>query len=177
MSAARDLFLQVNWLTAHGDKAAVEKLSEAAKLWRLDGQYFSAGIAMSRASDAAWGRPDEMLTAHLAAVKDFEQAIETNPPDSPAALAALYKLSQALGRAARLFEVNTAAARVRVREINSELAQRLVTYFSDSEHTGNYLVRGIVITTKLDGEWTLRFPDCEVPLGSELFGEEFVLSL
>jgi hypothetical protein len=95
MSAARDLFLQVNWLTAHGDKAAVEKLSEAAKLWRLDGQYFSAGIAMSRASDAAWGRPDEMLTAHLAAVKDFEQAIETNPPDSPTALARSFYFEKA----------------------------------------------------------------------------------
>ena len=102
MSAARDLFLQVHWPSPHGDKAAYEKLCQAAELWRSDGQYFSAGMAMSRASDAAWGQPDVMLAAHQAAMTDFERVLTTNPPDSPASLSALFKLSQALVRASRL---------------------------------------------------------------------------
>jgi hypothetical protein len=75
MSAARDLFLQIGSFPRHGDREAYEKLCEAAELWRGDGQYFSAGIAMSRACDAARGRPDDMLKAEQAAIKDFEQAI------------------------------------------------------------------------------------------------------
>jgi hypothetical protein len=156
---------------------AYARLCQAAELWRIDAEYFSAGMAMLRASDAAWGHPDQMLTAHRAAVMNFEQVMLGNPPDSPASLAALYKLVQALVRASRLFDVDTTAVGTRVRELNSELAQRLVTYFRESEHADNYLIRGFIITTRLDGDWALRFPDYEVPLGTELFGEEFVLHI
>jgi hypothetical protein len=123
------------------------------------------------------GHPDQMLTAHRAAVMDFEQVMFGNPPDSPASLAALDKLVQALVRASRLFNVDTSAVGTRVRELNSELAQRLVTYFRESEYADNYLIRGFIITTRLDGDWVLRFPDYEVPLGTELFGEESVLHI
>ena len=83
MSAARDLFLQRNSYVAPGDMDAYARLCQAAELWRIDGEYFSAGMAMLRASDAAWGHPDQMLSAHRAAVMDFEQVMLGNPPDSP----------------------------------------------------------------------------------------------
>jgi hypothetical protein len=81
MSAARDLFLEVPWFPRHGDKAVYDKLCQAAELWRNDGQDFSAGMAMSRANDAAWGRRDDMLKAQQAAISDFERAIANNPPE------------------------------------------------------------------------------------------------
>lgn len=177
MSAARDLFLEVPWFPRHGDKAVYDKLCQAAELWRNGGQDFSAGMAMSRASDAAWGRRDDMLKAQQAAISDFERAIANNPPESPASLTALFKLSQALVRACRLFEVESALTGARVRELNSELAQRLVTYFSDAEHADNYLVRGFHVATRLDGDWTLTFPDYEVSPENELSGEEFVFNI
>lgn len=177
MSAARGLFLEVPWFRRDGDEAAYDKLCQAAELWRNDRQDFSAGMAMSRACDAAWGRPDDMLRAQQAAIRDFEQAIANNPPESPASLTALFKLGQALVRACRLFDVESAITGARFRELNSELAQRLVTYFSDADHVDNYLVRGFHVATRLDGDWTLTFPDYEVSPETELGGEEFVFNI
>lgn len=132
---------------------------------------------MSRALDASWGSPNRMLEAQRAELLDFERVISECTPDSPAALAALYKLRQSLTRALWLFEVDRAAIRTRIREINSELAQRLLRHFGSSEHADNYLVRGIVITTDLDGMWTVHFPAYEVPLGIEQLGQELVLNI
>jgi hypothetical protein len=177
MSAARDLFLTVNLAAVHGNAPAYEKLSKAAELWRVDGQHFSAGIAMLHAVDAGWGEPDKMLVAQCAAAKDFEEAISRNAPDSPVSIAALFKLQQSLFRALRLFELDDATIRIRAEELKSELAQRLVNCFSGSEHADNYLVRGIVITTRLDGDWTVSFPAYEVPLGMEQFGQEYLFNV
>ena len=164
-------------LNPPGDEAAYEKLRRAAGLWRMDGQHFSAGVAMLRAVDAAWGHPERMGEAQSAALVDFDQVISEQAPDSPAALAALYKLQQSLTRALWLFEVDRAAISTRIRELNSELAQRLLTHFRNSDHADNYLVRGFVMATNLDGVWTMRFPDHEVPLGSEQWGQELILNI
>src|SRR5258708_21516994 len=102
MGAARDLFRQVGW-SVHGNPDAYEMLCRAAELWRGDGQPFSAGMAMLRAVDAAWGRPEIMLEAHRAALNDFERVVVEQPPDTPAALAALCKLWQTLNRPLWLF--------------------------------------------------------------------------
>lgn len=81
MSAARDLFLEISrTLVPPGNEVAYEKLCHAAELWRRDGQHFSAGVAMSRAIDAAWGSPDRMLEAQRAELLDFERIISEHPP-------------------------------------------------------------------------------------------------
>ena len=91
MGTARDLFRRVGW-AVHGKPDAYETLCRAAELWRAEGQPFSTGMAMLRAVDAAWGRPEIMLDAHHAALRDFERVVVEQPPDTPAALAALFKL-------------------------------------------------------------------------------------
>src|SRR5262245_1573459 len=125
MGAARGLFRQVGW-AVHGDPNAHETLRRAAELWRAEGQPFSAGIAMLRAVDAAWGRPELMLEAQRAAVHDFERVVVEQPPDTPAALAAVHKLLQTLQRGLWLFEEEDRdTVRSRIRELESELSQRL----------------------------------------------------
>jgi len=176
MSAARELFLERPFLT-FGDQVAYEKLCQAAELWRGDGQHFSAGVAMLSAVHAAWGHLERMLEAQRAALKDFEQVISEQALDSPPSLAALYKLGQSLNHASRLFDLGRQTTRIRIRELNSELAQRLLKYFGNSDHADNYLVRGFVIATDLDGAWTSRFPTYEVPLGAEQLGQELLLSI
>ena len=94
------------------------------------------------------------------------------------ALAALFKLLQTLGRALWLFEEEDRdTVRSRRRELESELSQRLLTHFKDSENADNYLVRGIVIVTNLDGQWSIQFPQYEVALNSEQLGEEAILNI
>jgi hypothetical protein len=87
-------------------------------------------------------------------------------------------LRQALSRALRLFDENDRdTVKSRISELESELSQRLLTHFQSSKHADNYLVRGFVIVTNLDGEWNVRFPAYEVPLGSEQLGHEAVLNI
>jgi hypothetical protein len=177
MGAARDLFREVGW-PVHGKPDAYEALCRAAELWREEGQPFSAGMAMLRAVDAAWGRPEIMLDAHRAALRDFEHVVVEQPPDTPAAHAALLKLLQTLNRALWLFEEeDRETVRSRIRELESERSQRLLTHFNHSEHADNYLVRGIVIVTNLDGQWGVQFPQHEVALNSEQVGEEAILNI
>jgi hypothetical protein len=85
MSAALDLFVEVG-LGVLGKPDAYDKLCVAAELWRGDGQFFSAGMAMARAVDAAWGEPKRMLEAHRLALRDFEQVIAEEPAFSPAGI-------------------------------------------------------------------------------------------
>ena len=100
----------------------------------------------------AWGHPDRMLEAHKTALLDFDRVISEQAADTPASIAAFYKVRQA----SWLFEIE------RIRELNSELAQSLLKYFRQSELADNYLVRGFKISTDLDGKWSKQFPIYEV---------------
>ena len=171
MSAGRDLFLQIERFV-HGDLVAHDKLCQAAKLWRADGQPFSAGIAMSAAVDAAWGQPERMLEAHDAARNDFEHVISEEAADTPASLGAFHKLIQTSHRSSWLFDIDRTMIQSRVREMRSEFARRLLKHFGQSDHADNYLVRGIKIVTDLDGNWQTQFPSYEVDSEFEQF-EEF----
>jgi pimeloyl-ACP methyl ester carboxylesterase len=129
------------------------------------------------ASDAAWGRPDRMLDAIRAGLADFERVVAEHSPSSPMSIAALYKLGHSLNRTSQLFDVGRATVSTRVRELNSELGQRLFKHYRDSEHADSYLVRGVVIVTDRDGQWDERFPEYEVPLGVEEPGSELLLNI
>src|SRR5207248_3303739 len=74
-------------------------------------------------------------------------------------------------------EVDKISIGTRIRELNSELAQRLLTHFGSSAQADNFLVRGFVITTDLDGVWEMHFPDYEVPLGIEQYGQQLTLNI
>jgi hypothetical protein len=161
MGAGRDLFAEVPTF-ARGDDA-YDKLTRAAACWREDGQYFSSALAMLAASDAAWGNPDRMLPAALAGLSDLERVVAEQEPGSTIWIAAMYKLSRSLGHVSLLFDIDRAETTVRVREINSELAQQLLDRYRSSVNADNYLVRGIVIVTDRDGHWETRFPEYEVP--------------
>ena len=177
MSAARELFLEVPPLPVAAGDDAYYKLSRAADLWRKSCQHFSAGVAMLDASDAAWGRPDRMLEALRLGLADFERVISEQDPSSPASIAALYKLRQSTDRVSWFSDVDRATILARIRELSSELGQRLFSHFRNSEHADSYLVRGVVIVTDRDGMWDTRFPNCEVPLGVEQPGAELILNV
>jgi hypothetical protein len=172
MSAARDLFGSVPRILTPGANDNHEKLCRAAELWRSDGQHFSAGVCMLDACHAAWGDPDRMIKAAQTGVADLERVIAEESQTSPASIAALYKLRQAVSMVAQYFDVDKASASVRIRELAAELAQRLYLNFKVDDHADNYLVRGLVLVADRDGGWQAIFPDYEVPLGTEQPGVE-----
>jgi hypothetical protein len=157
MSVARDLFFSVP-MVGLGDDVSYQKRVEVARLWRCENQHFSAGIAMLRAADADWSDPDRTFDAYQMAMKDFEYVLAREKPDSLASIAALFKLRNTLFWVAWRFELTDNTIKARARELSSELAERLLTHFAQSENADNYLVRGIVVATDLDGSWSVRFP-------------------
>jgi hypothetical protein len=180
VSGARDLYLAAQrhgGLFRPGDEEAHQRLVEAAELWSADGRHFSAGYAMSWAARAAWGDPERMMAAQRASVGHFLKAVYTNPPESLEALAALHKLRGELSDTSLLFGNRSELLRSASRELDGELAQRLLTFFTDSPQAMSFLVRGVQLSTDLDGIWEPIFPEYEVPIGTESFGERVVLSL
>jgi len=143
-------------------EAAFDQLMRAADLWRGAGRHFSAAIAAGDAVDAAWGRPDLMLIAQRSAIADLGTSYQKSPPSSPEGLAALQTLQRDLGRTLWLFETNRQAVNGMIRSLSEELGQRLVENFANSEHAESYLVRGVRISTDLEGEWSIEFPVWEV---------------
>ena len=153
-----------------GGETAFQQLSRAAELWRGLDQHFSAGMAMSAAVRATWGRPKLMAEAQKASLKDFRTAIVSNPPASPSVLASLHKLRQELQQASWLFQTEQRALKGQIRLLGDELGQRLLMHFADSDNAENYLVKGISISTDLDGSWTVGFPRYEADTQSGTIG-------
>jgi hypothetical protein len=178
MSAARDLFSEVGPMRVNAGDDAYDKVTRAATLWREDGQYFSAGLSMLDASDAAWGNPDRMLAAAQAGLSDLERVVAERELGSTIWIAAMYKLGRSLSRMSLLFDIDRAEIATRVRELDSELAQQLFEQHRRSVNVDSYLVRGIVIATDRDGHWETRFPEYEVPSGVEHPGpSELILNV
>lgn len=179
MSEARQLYIECHsaGLFAPGNEAAFERLKRAADLWRETGQHFSAGVAMSRAVHVAWGHPDQMAEVHNAALGDFQNALSSNPPASPAGLASLKKLCTELGQTLWLFDADRRVVQTQIRQLDEELGQRLLSHFATSERADNYLVKGIRISTDLDGNWAVEFPDHEVDPNVEQFGSQMTLAI
>jgi hypothetical protein len=73
--------------------------------------------------------------------------------------------------------MDTRTVKSQIRSIGGELAQRFLTYFADSKNADNYLVRGILLFTDLEGDWRIEFPNHEVAYGGESFGNEVVLGV
>jgi hypothetical protein len=176
MSIARELFLEVGPSPIARGEEAYDTLTRAAKLWREANQYFSAGVAMLAAFDAAWGRPERMLEALHAALIDFRRVVSERPPSAPESIAALYKLRQYVSRTS-WFDDDRTTVSVRVRELSSELGHQLFKHYKDSLHADNYLVRGVVLVTDRDGAWEARFPDHEVASDVEHPGRELILNI
>ena len=159
MSAARDLYIDLfnrRPMLHPGDREAVDILRNAADLWRADQHFFSAGVCMSEAVHGAWGDGAEVDRCLVQALQDYRACVDSQPPNSFESLAALRKWTSVL----TYFERSFASHWQKL--LQEELAERLVKFFGDSQDSGSYLVRGFVLTTDLDENWEVIFPEHEV---------------
>jgi hypothetical protein len=181
MSEAHKLFLESRQqkLTVPISEAAIELLKKAADLWRTQGKYFSAGIAMSEAVFRGWGNSE--LTPELLrlSLDDFEKSVADSSNGSPCWLASVHKLRQQLIMASAMFfgPAGRRDIKTRVRELGLELCESLLHYYQDSEQANNYLVRGFCIISDLEEGWEFDFPAYEVPVGAQFSGEKITLNL
>ena len=117
MSEARELYIAAfrEAFFAPGNETAFQRLNRADALWRGFGHHFSAGMAMSVAVHAAWGRPEYMAEAQNASLRDFQAAVVSNPPATPVGLASLHKLRAELGQTLWLFQAEQRAVKSQIR--------------------------------------------------------------
>ena len=154
MRRARDLFFSTPPVVRPGDSTALETLQEAASQWRASGRHFSAGYCTSKAVHAAWGT-HQVHDVIARAIEDYKNSVNSQPPDSLESFAALVKWM------AELRYLDIPDIQKAVRSLQEELAQRLITYFGNSQNADSYLVKGILATTDLDGWWEPSFPQVE----------------
>lgn len=149
-------------------------LSEAAAGFREQGRHFSAGCVMQQAIHAAWGSVERIRSCVQMSARDYEECLRAERPDSLESLAALFKYSTLLGQATWTSDADKGALKIRWESLWLELAQQLTIHFTHSSHANNYLVRGVLITTDLDGTWQSEYPEYEIDSQSEQFGDGFI---
>lgn len=159
MISARDLFVQGfgRGIIHPGDLEALKSLTQAADLWRTSGNHFYAGYAMTEAIHAAWGDGERVNACLNAALLDYRNCVTTQPPESHESLAAIHMWASQL----RYIDDRTYARRM-VEGLQQELAQRLIRFFNNSPHVDSYFVKGIVVSTDLEGLWEPSYPEQEV---------------
>ena len=152
MSEASDSFWQAHRrvIGNPGDQETLSLFQQAATKWREQGKHLSAAISMTRAIHAAWGDGQKVNACAEAALRDYEQCLETQPPCSPQNLLALLKCHRELSHYIRVGD-----------KLWAELGNRLLHY-SDSPNADSFLVRGFVLSGDLDREWVPSFPPGEI---------------
>jgi hypothetical protein len=169
MSTTRERFWEMmRGLPMPGDKEVLMTLTSVASEWREANKHFNAGYAIERAEKAAWGDGAQLYSCLTAAIQDYNKCIETQEPCAPEALAALVKLSGALGKLHTYFSELNEVAIPRTRDkLLGELGQRLITCYENTPYAEYYLVRGVWLQGNLEGDWEPSFPQWEVQWGVE----------
>lgn len=181
MSIAHQLFwkaISQSFSDPSNNREAIESIKSAASHWRKAQNHFSAGCAMSKAVMASWGveYDDKDLEGLISIeLQDFSRCVETNPTFSHESLAALSKWILELRQIVPLNLVDSISANRALRELGTELAQRLMNQAENSIHRESYLVKGHVLSTDLEGRWEVAFPESEVQWGAEMWGNGVVV--
>jgi hypothetical protein len=143
------------------DLIAVNDLHSIADAWIAQGQYFSAGYALYRAIDFAWGDMDAITKCFFAALDAFADGAESTSKLSR--LGCLWMWRVVLDQNYVGLEASNVG--VATRALDTELAQLLLELgeaTDDANTRAAYLVRGFHLTTDWEGTWTPEFPDFEI---------------
>ena len=131
---------------------------------------------MRKAVYGAWGDPEQMYSYHVEAVRDFENCVNSQPPQTHPSLAALLQMNSLLWQASWMFGgIDRTKMRIQGDSVLGELGQRLIAYYKISPNKAGYLVTGINLKTDLASSWEPTFPEYEVSMGEERSGGGFLI--
>lgn len=169
---ALDLFrLYADSIVFEDKEAAWDAFRRAAAEWRKAGRHLSAAVAMERASKAGWGIGNRVMEAIEAAIEDCRRCVDDSSLDSLEALVAINLWLQLL----RYYD-NSEVRPLR-QWLCQELADRLLFIFGARPEAVGFLVRGVILTGSLDGDWHAVLPDHVTTWGfSSSSGEQLSIS-
>jgi hypothetical protein len=145
------------------DIASVERLRQIADWWSACGDHFAAGYVLSQCASYAWGDVDATVSCSVEALKEFQVAISSPGVDPLEQVASLWMCLVELGMTGiwlGLVEIDSL-----YRSLQSGLGHALAQLGAKAEdvsaHEG-FLIRGLLLTTDLDGNWSTVFPEVEI---------------
>ena len=178
MSTGKEQYTRGISLSPTGSSAeGYESLILAHYEWGAAGNWFSAGYAAGQAIRMAWGNPDQMTIAAGLAMDSYRWVLETEPVVSSVTIAALHQMRRLLWTADAETDERRRSIRAQLVELDLELANRLEVHSGFGGPADSFLVRGLRVTTNLDGAWTLDFPTFEAADGYESYGDQVVMEI
>lgn len=175
MNTAHELFWKSMDIlkTNPTDKEAFNLLMLASSLWEGEEQYFYAGCAMSNAARIVGIEEEKEKNCLISALENYHKCIDAAPTSSLEGLASLIKLGNELHSFSWRLQDKT-KIRCMVDELYEELGHRLMAHYAESPEIENYLVKGVILKTDLQGNWEPLFPDYEVQWGVEKYSKQVI---
>jgi hypothetical protein len=118
-----------------------------------------------------------MSAAAEHAFGDFRRVMSNESSRSLSALGALHQSKRLLWQADYLLGADKATIKVRVAEIEAEMADRLSGMCTGETNDNYFMVRGILLSTDLDGKWSIALPVGAIHDGVELGGERITMNI
>jgi hypothetical protein len=143
--------------------AAAQTLREIAESAAAAGSHFLAGYAQSQASHYVWGDPDAMFAMSKAALIEYQAAMNAPGVDRLEQIAALWMCRVEISLSRTLFGPSEVGPVYGM--LGSELAHILYELGMEAEEAlakDGFLIRGLLLTTDLEGTWTAHFPEVEI---------------
>jgi hypothetical protein len=146
------------------DLVSVERLRQIADRWGKGGAHFAAGYALSQRVTYAWGDVDAMASCLAAAVREFQAAITAPGTSALEQAASLWMCLVEFGMARGIL-FDYAVQSAIYRRLQSDLAQVLSMLGNNAQDLSarlGFLVRGCILTTDFEGNWSAKFPEIEI---------------
>jgi hypothetical protein len=147
------------------DRQGLTEARDLAQAFRSEGQSFYAGFIMGDAAvTAAWGSTEDVTACALEALRDFQRAAEGPPKVGWEAITALAWMRGTFGL--ELAGIGRTTLGQFVRQVQEELAQRLIERAPTTADPDAILVRGFAVRTDFEGGWQVDFPPYGPPPGT-----------
>lgn len=150
-------------IASRPDIDAVNELRRIAEDWLRAGQPFSAGYANQHAIDLAWGNFDLLVQCYNDGLAAFQSGALDSSRPAMERLACLWMWKTLLSR--DYTDIDTAQLSQALKSLDEEMAQLLLELSDttgDPDAQAGYLVRGIHLTTDLEGSFIPEFPAFEI---------------
>ena len=143
------------------DLASVDRLREIANTCSQAGDHFAAGYILQQCTTFAWGDIDVTTSCSVAAIKEFQEAIEAPGAQPLEQVASLWMCLNEIAMTGSWLDPDDSMYRS-VRSAIAHALMQIAGRAEDATAREGFLIRGFLLTTDFDGNWSTEFPELEI---------------
>lgn len=143
------------------DLSSVERLRKIADTLSETGDHFAAGYILQQCTTLAWGDVDVSTSCSVAAIKEFQSAVDAPEAHPLEQVASLWMSLNEIAMSGSWLDPDDSMYQA----VRSAIAQSLVLIAERTENAtarDGFLIRGFLLTTDFDGIWSTEFPELEI---------------